>query len=270
MTTGDEVVLHGGVANAGAVTRQGDHVLRPSNAHTDTIHRFLRHLDRVGFAGASVPVGVDDDGRERLHFVEGDVPLVPFPAWVQSDEALASIARLMRRFHDASVTYVPTPHDSWSDEMADPLPDGAADTVIGHNDVCLENVVFRDGEAVALLDFDFAAPTRPIFDLAAMARMCVPVDDDSCVRLGWSDADRPGRLRVVADAYGLDAEGRTVLLACLDDSIAAGGRFVQRRVDAGDPNFIAMFDAMGGMQRFDRRRVWWATNRVHFARALST
>ena len=27
-----------------------------------------------------------------------------------------------------------------------------------HNDVCPENVVFRDGIAVALLDFEFAAP----------------------------------------------------------------------------------------------------------------
>jgi thiamine kinase-like enzyme len=50
--------------------------------------------------------------------------------------------------------------------------------VICHNDVCLENVVFRGGLAVALLDFDFAAPGRPTFDSAAFARMCVPVDDD--------------------------------------------------------------------------------------------
>jgi thiamine kinase-like enzyme len=60
--------------------------------------------------------------------------------------------------------------------------------MICHNDVCLENVVFRDGEAVALLDFDFAAPGRPLFDLAAFARMCVPIDDDlSASRRGFED-----------------------------------------------------------------------------------
>ena len=30
--------------------------------------------------------------------------------------------------------------------------------MVCHNDVCLENVVFRGGAAVALLDFEFAAP----------------------------------------------------------------------------------------------------------------
>ena len=50
--------------------------------------------------------------------------------------------------------------------MAD--PDGGS--VMCHNDVCLENVVFRDGRAVTLLDFDFAAPGRRSFDLAAFAR----------------------------------------------------------------------------------------------------
>ena len=75
--------------------------------------------------------------------------------------------------------------------------------------MCLENVVFRDGVAVGLLDFDFAAPGRPIYDLAQMARMCVPIDDDvNAARLGWEPADRPARLRLVADAYGLDAAGR--------------------------------------------------------------
>lgn len=59
----DEELLHGGVANAGAVTRQGDHVQRPSNPHTATIHTFLIELRAAGFDGASQPVGIDPDGR---------------------------------------------------------------------------------------------------------------------------------------------------------------------------------------------------------------
>jgi Ser/Thr protein kinase RdoA (MazF antagonist) len=31
--------------------------------------------------------------------------------------------------------------------------------------------VFHEGTAVGLLDFDFAAPGRPVYDLAAFARM---------------------------------------------------------------------------------------------------
>jgi thiamine kinase-like enzyme len=142
--------------------------------------------------------------------------------------------------------------------MADPR----GGPIVCHNDVCLENVVFRDGEAVALLDFDFAAPGRPEYDVAAFARMCVPVDDPTnAVRLGWGDVDRAARLRLVADEYGLDRAQRRLFLGCIDDAMEAAGEFVRRRVEAGDPNFIQMWEAMGGQERFDRRRAWWMETR---------
>jgi len=261
----EEELLPGGVANAGAVVRLGPHVLRPSNPHTPSIHRFLTQLAAVGFDGAPVPVGVDDDGRERLGYIPGDVALPPYPSWVQSDDALASVATLLRRFHDAS-GLVEIAGSDWSPEMADPF----GGLVVCHNDVCLENVVFRDGQAVALLDFDFAAPGRPVFDLAAFARMCVPVDDPlSASRLGWAPADAPRRVAVIADAYGLDGRGRRELVALIGDSIEAGGRFLQRRIAAGDQNFVRMWAEIGGMERFDRRRRWWAERRDAFAAALA-
>ena len=259
-----EEILQGGVANAGAVVRSGDHVLRPSNPHSDSIHTFLKHLRTRGFLGACEPVSIDPDGRERLRFVPGDVPLPPYPSWAQTDEALASIAVLIRGLHDASIG-LSLAGESWSSEMADPK----GGPVMCHNDVCLENVVFRDGSAVALLDFDFAAPGRREFDLAAFARMCVPIDDDSnASRLGWASIDKPMRLRVVCDAYGCDESGRADVLACLSDSIARGGEFVRRRVEAGEVAFIEMWNNMGGQERFDRRRQWWSDNYQDFADAL--
>lgn len=261
----DEHQLAGGIANAGNVTRVGTHVLRPSNPHTPGIHALLRAVRDAGFAGASLPVGVDADGRERLVFVEGDVPVPPYPEWAQADGALASLAELLAGFHRAARSFDPAGYP-WSDEMADPRGPGP---VVGHNDICLENVVFRDGVAVALIDFDFAAPGRPVYDLAQMARMCVPVDDDvSAARLGWLAADRPRRLRLVADAYGLDRAGRAELLATLPDTIARSSEFNRRRVAAGDPNFVAMWNAVGGKLRFDRRHTWWTENRHQFAAAL--
>lgn len=261
----DEEVLHGGVANAGAVVRVGDHVLRPSNPHSASIHRYLGALRRTGFTGASEPVGIDPDGRERLVFIPGDVATPPYPTWAQADTALGSIARLLRQLHDASVG-LDLGETTWSDEMADPI--GGA--VMCHNDVCLENVVFRNGEAVALLDFDFAAPGRREFDLAAFARMCVPIDDDTnAPQLGWATIGRPERLRLVCDEYGLDQVGRSVLIDCLSESIARGGEFVRQRVEAGEAAFIEMWESMGGQERFDRRRRWWNAHRDEFAAALS-
>jgi hypothetical protein len=260
----EEVALSGGVANAGLVVRSGEHVLRPSNPNTPSVHAFLGALRDAGFDGASRPVGVDPDGRERLVFIPGDVAEPPFPGWVQTDEALASIAELLAAMHRAARSFDPTGR-TWTTEMADPL----GGPVVCHNDVCLENVVFRDGRAVGLVDFDFAAPGRPVYDVAQFARMCVPVDDDvNCDRLGWQDPDRPRRLRLVADVVGLDAPERIELLAILDAGIRRGGEFVRRRVEAGDPGFVAMWEQMGGAERFDRRRRWWEAARPTFESAL--
>src|SRR5690606_19618639 len=74
----------GGVANAGQVVRIGGHVLRPSNPHSRSIHALLRTVRAAGFDGASLPVGVDAAGRERMVFIAGDVPIPPYPAWAQA------------------------------------------------------------------------------------------------------------------------------------------------------------------------------------------
>ena len=257
--------MAGGIANAGAVTRDGDHVLRPSNPHTPTIHAFLGFLREEGFTGASNPIGVDPDGRERLEHIAGDVAVPPYPAWAQTAMALATAAALLRRLHDVSARYVPPPDATWSVEMADP----AGGAVICHNDVCLENIVYRDQVAVGLLDFDFAAPGRRVHDVAAFARMCVPMDaDDDAVLLGRTPPFDPfRRLRIVADAYGLPPD-RHELLDAVADGVARGGQFLQRRLDEGNEAFIKMVAETGGMAKFDRRRAWFEANRQRFADAL--
>ena len=58
---------------------------------------------------------------------------------------------------------------------------------------------------------------------------------------------------------------------CIRDSdleVARNGTFVRRRVEGGDPNFIAMWEEMGGAERYDRHRRWWAEERPEFATAL--
>jgi hypothetical protein len=248
------------------VLRVGGHVLRPSTPQTPLIHALLRHVRAAGFDGVPEPIGVDPDGRERLVFVEGDVPMPPFPAWSQTDEALASTAALLRRFHDAVAGFAAPSDTTWSDEMPDPRPGPAP--VVCHNDVCPENVVFRDGVAVALLDFDFAAPGRPLYDLAQLAKMCVPIDTpEDAARLGRGSLDPFSRLRVVTDAYGLPP-GREDFVGVLWEGIDAGAEFVRRHVDRGEPAFVAMWNTMGGQERYDRRRAWFDEHRARFVDTL--
>jgi hypothetical protein len=105
--------------------------------------------------------------------------------------------------------------------------------------------------------------------VAQLARLCVPIDDDfDQARLGWRPADRPARLRLVADAYGLDRDGRADLLTAMNDAIARIEAAVRRPVDAGDPNAVAMSKRTGGMEKYDRRRRWWTDHHDRFAAAL--
>lgn len=284
-------VLRGGVGNAGAVVRVGDEVHRPVNPHTATHHALLRHVRTAGFDAVPEPLGVLPEGRERLRFIPGEVAVPPFPAWSQTDEILAGTARLLRRYHDATVGFLarhnanrwlqppeivrPSREDgaetvvevSWDLELADPLA-GGADDVVGHNDVCPENVVVRDGVPIALLDFDFAAPGRRVWDLACFARMCVPIEDPVDLhRTGREGLDAFSRLRLVADAYGLRPD-RQALVDALGHQVEHGVAFVQRRVDAGEAAFVEMWTTMGGEARYERRRRWFVANRERLLEAV--
>lgn len=259
-----EQPLDGGIANAGKVVRAGPHLLRPASPYSASIHAFLRAVREAGFQGAPMPLGIDGDGRERLEFIEGDVPLVPYPQWSQTDMALASIAQLLRGMHHAGRRFDPRGH-SWSDALADPT----GGTLVCHNDVELSNVVFRDGVAVALIDFEAAAPGRPVYDLAQLARLCVPIEDDlDQERMEWRAADRPARLRLVADTYGLDRDGRMQLLTAIDDALDRIEAAARRSIDT-NPGAAAAVERTGGIEKYDRRRRWWARHHDDFAAALS-
>lgn len=210
-----------------------------------------------------MPVGIDEDGRERLEFIEGEVPAPPYLDWSQSDATLASIARLLRGLHDAARGF-DVQGLRWADTLADP----AGGTLVCHNDVELSNVVFRGGIAV-LLDFEFAAPGRPTYDLAQFSRVCVPIEDEfDQARLGWQPADRPARSRLVADVYGLDRDGRAELLMAMDDAIDRIEAAARRIVDEGGPQAVQTVEQTGGIEKYDRRRRWWTRHRDEFAAAL--
>lgn len=256
--------LDGGIANAGNVAWVGAHVLPPASPHARSIHAFLRVLRSAGFEGAAFPVGIDEYGRERLVFIEGEVPVPPLPGMEPIRRRAGVGRRLLRGLHDAASGF-DARGLTWDDALGDPR----GGTVICHNDLELSNVVFRDGVVVATIDFEFAAPGRPVYDLAQFARLCVPLDDDlDQARLGWQPADGPARIRLVADAYGLDRNGRAELLTDMGDAIDRIEAAVRRSIEAGDPNTISLWNRTGGSARYDRRRSWWTNHHDQFAAAL--
>lgn len=97
----DEVVLVGGTANRGLIMRRGDAVHRPPGPHAASVHALLTYLDEVGFDGAPRFLGMDEQGREVLSFIPGDAVVPPYAPWMFSDDTLRSVARLLRRYHEA-------------------------------------------------------------------------------------------------------------------------------------------------------------------------
>ncbi|CEA07279.1 Phosphotransferase enzyme family protein [Arthrobacter saudimassiliensis] len=270
---GDDVeVLAGGVANAGAVVRIGNEVRRPASPRSELVFSFLAYLRAAGFTAAPEPLGFDAQGRERLGFIPGDVGLPPFPGWVLDPQLLASAARLLRRFHEAAAGFMPPEAlvhrcGGWNTELA--WPGGGP--VVGHNDVCVENVVVRSGQAVALLDFEFAAPTHPLHDLAVLARHWVPLDTAAdAARLGRSGFDVPSRLRLAADAYGVPfGDEREELVSIIVAGVHRGGRFIKARMARGEQPFIDLWEKLGGQAHVDRRIAWIDGLRTELERALN-
>jgi hypothetical protein len=258
----DEEQLAGGIANLGEVVRVGDTVRRPPSPHTASIVALMDHLHAVGFDHVPRALGIDDRGREVWSFIPGDVPIPPFPAWAMGEDTLRSVARLQRRLHDAVASFDPAPH-VWSDELADPR----GGSIVCHNDICPENVVFRDGEAIAFLDWDFAAPGRRLWDVAAVMSMWGPVHDPSDPVPGTEGLDPFERARAIADAYGMTAEDRARIPSIFVDRLAIS--LVERRAAAGEQAFIEMLERQGGPGRAQRRREWLEANLERLEAALA-
>lgn len=256
-----EVPLLGGTANRGQVVRVGDTVRRPQRPTSPATAALLGHLADVGFDGAPRHLGTDRLGREVLTYIPGEAVLPPYPAWALTDEALRSVADLLRRYHDAVEGF-----DAGAQQWPDPAPEpfrarwGGRDLLVSHNDTNLDNVVFRDYRAVALIDFDLASPGSRLWDVAGTARLWAPLrldDDIDDARSGRSLE----RLRVLVDAYGLREPDRALLV----DAVAAHHDwlygFMRAAVQHGHHAFADYLDS-GAQVRSERSRAWYATSQA--------
>jgi len=240
------VILRGGYTNDGKVLRVGDTVRRPWRDTSRATAALLAHLEAAGFDGAPRFLGRDDEGREILSYVRGEAAIEPHPPWALTDEALVSVARLLRGFHDAVAAFDPAPYD-WPHAVPERFRAGT----ISHNDPNLDNVVFIDGRAIALIDFDLASPGSAVWDVACAARLWAPLRDP---------ADRPHarpleRLRLFLDAYELPAGDRGRVIDAMVEAHAWCYRIVRGALRNGHEPFERMWRA-GGEAKAQRTRAW--------------
>jgi hypothetical protein len=199
----DEVELQAGPYRP--VTRIGDTVRRPAGWWSVAVHDLLAHLAAIGFDPAPKPLGFDDRGREVLSYIDGESGRATF-RHVIDDRGLQAFARLLRRYHDAVTDYRPQIGAEWACST-----DALAPTaIICHGDFAPWNAVWRGGRPVGIIDWDLAHPGVPLDDVAYALVYCVPFRDDahSMTRHAFSEPpDRRRRIRVFADAYGVDPAG---------------------------------------------------------------
>jgi Phosphotransferase enzyme family len=254
-----EQVLHGGLTNAGRVTRVADTVRRPpSSAATWAL---LEHLERVGFDGAPRFLGVDDHGREILSYLPGKAAIEPHQAWALTDEALISVAELLRRYHDAVASFDPAGH-RWPDFV----PSAFCNGLVSHNDPNLDNVIFSGGVAVGLIDFDLAGPGSAVWDVTCAARLWAPLRDelDLPEELRGRSLER---LRLFVDAYGLPRNDRPRVVEAAVHTHDRCYRVVRAAVESGHEPFGRMWREGGGA-RAERTRRWLAEHRDDMQAAL--
>jgi Phosphotransferase enzyme family len=237
------------------IVRIGDTVRRPLRPFSLTVQAYLAHLRDAGFTGAPLPLGVDDQGREVLSFVPGDVPRNPLPPETAGEEVLVALARLVRALHEASAGWVPPPDAVWG---GTPSTTGRAITerteLVSHRDYYPGNVVFRDGLPVALIDFDLAKPTTRLYDVANALWYWAPLRAPQDRAPAFREADIAHRVAVFADAYGLPAPLRTELAPFVVDM--ARRYYEDARVSAElDPVFRRLWED-GAKDELPRAEAW--------------
>ena len=180
-----EIRLTGGRMTEGVV-RIGETVRRPMGAHSQFVHQLLKHLEVGNFEAAPKFLGVDEQEREILSFIAGDVPsdLAHF-----SDDVLFEAGTLLRRFHDA------TAHSSLR---------GDAEVVV-HEDFTPCNTVFVNGKPKAIIDFDSAKPGSRRWDLAYSIWFWLDLGSEEI-----GAAKQAERIRVFCSGYGYEPDAELI------------------------------------------------------------
>lgn len=240
-----------------APIRVGDTVRRVAGPSGPAVRELLIHLEAVGFDGAPRYLGVDEQGREVLSWMDGDVPLPPYPAWAMTDRALADLGALVRRLHEATRSFRPAGTTDWATDWADP----SGGQTICHNDLFPENVVFRDGRVIALIDFAMAAPGRPLWDVAIAAEMWGPLGDPARRDQHPVDLDGVRRLGVLARGYRLGPDRAEELVDVLLEERAHSIANIRAEIAAGNASWIRNWASAGGDERAAADDAWIAAHR---------
>lgn len=174
-----EIPLLGGQLTPG-IARVGNTVRRLPKGNDAFVHDLLVFLEDQGFPFAPRFLGMDEQGREILSYLEGEI--WPDSGSGLSDDLLEQAARAIRRYHDATA--------------GSSLAQGSE--IVAHHELGPHNTIFQDGHLVGFIDWDDATPGARLRDLANAIYNYVDISH-------WSNQEaneQTRRIRLMCVAYG--------------------------------------------------------------------
>lgn len=258
MSSQDGISLGGNLNDA---VRVGDTVRRTTGPWTPAVHALLRFLEARDFPAPRV-LGIDERGREILKYVEGEAhsgTLEPLPDRVMEERNLIDAARLLRRYHDVVSDFRPPEGAKWR------IVAPTAHEIVTHNDWSPWNALFRDARIYMLLDWDLAGPGSRVWGVANGVASWVPLFSG---HTRHSFAEMTRRLRLFADAYGLDDRERSELIPTIRLEFAHVSRVIHDAADLGDPGMRRLVSWGVPQKMFATDIAWLDEHRAELERAL--
>lgn len=177
----EEIPLQGGQLTLGIV-RIGSTVRRPPKSNATFVHNLLLFLEEQGFDFAPRFLGMDEQGREVLSYLEGQ--MWPGSGSSLSDDLLIQAAQIIRRLHDITA----------GSQLAQ------GHEIVAHQELGPHNTIFQENQLVGFIDWDDAAPGTRLRDLANAVYNYVDVGH-------WTNQtadEQARRIRLMCIAYGWD------------------------------------------------------------------
>ncbi|MFD8572681.1 phosphotransferase [Streptomyces sp. NPDC059639] len=230
------------------VVRVGDTARRAPTPRSGYVRELLALFERRGWPGAPRFLGVDGDGREMFTYLPGRAALTPDERRVaRGDAGLAQVASLVREFH----------------EMTSGTALAGGQEVVCHHDLDPRNTLYSGTwTPTAFVDWDLAAPGRRIEDVAHVCWQYLDLGPDA------GDTDEAARrIRLVCDAYGLDAAGRGQLLETVLWWQERCSRGIAEAAGRGDPAMVRL-RGLGVVEQVRAARRWVTAHRDALAARL--
>ena len=191
-----EIPLTGGRITKGVV-KKGNQVLRPLCSNSAFVHDVLKWLEKKGVDLAPKFIGITDDRREIISFLDGTSP--DNIGWF-SDNQIHEAGKSIKRLHDG---------------LSD-FPGCTDGKTVCHNDLSPCNFMFLYDLPYAVFDWDASTIDDPINDIAYAIWLWLDIGNDSTYDNGFGPITPSvigKRAKIILDAYELERDKRDILIS---------------------------------------------------------